>query len=207
MRLGIMGGTFDPIHYGHLFVAEDARLMFKLDRVIFIPNGIPPHKQVGAMTTARHRYAMTLIATHNNPTFVCSPMEVQRSGPSYTIDTLHQLRRENPLAELFYITGVDAIAEMMSWKSHEDVIQLAQFVAATRPGFALNQLRRRLPMAYLQRILPLNTTAVNLSSTMIRDRRTKKLPVRYLTPDGVVNYIYQHKIYGDSPPPETGENY
>jgi nicotinate-nucleotide adenylyltransferase len=195
MRLGIMGGTFDPVHYGHLFVAEEARTHFRLNHVLFVPNGHPPHKKDYGMSPARHRYAMTLIATHSNPAFGCSPIEMDRPGPCYTVDTLTQLREQNPDAELFYITGIDAIADILSWNRHEQVIQLATFIAATRPGFDLKTLKDRLPPEYLARILLLGSTALNISSTEIRTRVYNGLSTRYLTPDRVIEYIQKHNLY------------
>ncbi|HZP82759.1 MAG TPA: nicotinate-nucleotide adenylyltransferase [Chthonomonadaceae bacterium] len=202
MRLGIMGGTFDPIHYGHLFVAEEARVRFRLGHVLFVPNGQPPHKKDYEITPARHRYAMTLIATHSNRGFGCSPIELERSGPSYTVDTLTLLREQNPDTELFYITGVDAIADILTWRRHEEVIQMATFIAAIRPGFDPAILKDRLPHAYLERILLLGSTALGISSTEIRERLRQNLPVRYLTPDGVLDYILKHALYSPPPPAE-----
>src|SRR5690348_11456222 len=121
MRLGIMGGTFDPIHYGHLFIAEEARVRFRLHNILFVPNGEPPHKKNYTLTPAKHRFAMTLIATRPNQGFAITPMELNRPGPSFTIDTLTTLRQENPVAELFYITGVDAVADILTWRRHEEV--------------------------------------------------------------------------------------
>ncbi|HZO91229.1 MAG TPA: nicotinate-nucleotide adenylyltransferase [Chthonomonadaceae bacterium] len=195
MRLGIMGGTFDPIHYAHLFIAEEARARFALDRVLFIPNGDPPHKKDYEITPARHRYAMALIATYNNPAFDCSPMEIQRPGPSYTVDTLRLLRRQYPEAELFYLTGVDAVAEILTWRQPEEVLEMATFLAALRPGYDLKTLQERLPHAYLKRILLLGSTPLGISSTEIRERLHQNLPVRYLLPDGVLEYIYKHNLY------------
>lgn len=195
MRLGIMGGTFDPIHFGHLFVAEEARCRFGLDKVLFVPNGVPPHKKGYAITPPIHRYNMALLATHPNGAFGCSPLETTRTGPSYTVDTLMQLRAQHPDAELFYITGVDAVADILSWKRHEEVIQLAAFIAATRPGFDLRSLKERLPAAYLTRILLLGSTAIGISSSDMRQRLAQGLPVRYMTPDGVIDYIRKHNLY------------
>lgn len=200
MRLGIMGGTFDPIHYGHLFVAEEARVRFRLNNVLFVPNGRPPHKKEYALTPARDRYAMTLIATHANKSFGCSPTELNRPGASYTVDTLTLLREQNPDAELYYITGIDAIADILTWKRNEEVIQMATFIAATRPGFDLLSLKDRLPQPYLERILLLGSTALGISSSEIRERLRQNLPVRYLTPDGVLDYIEKHNLYASRPP-------
>ncbi len=205
MRIGIMGGTFDPVHYGHLFVAEEARVLFGLEKVLFIPNGRPPHRPEGACASAARRYAMTLIATHSNNAFTCSPVEIHRSGPSYAVDTLVALNRDYPDAEFYYITGIDAVAELATWHRYEDVVKLTRFIAATRPGFPIASLKSRLPLACLERILPLQTSSPNISSTTIRDRIKKNLPIRYLTPDGVVNYIYEHRLYVDSELIAVGE--
>ena len=195
MRLGIIGGTFDPIHYGHLFIAEEARARFQLNHVAFIPNGQPPHKNGAVVSPARHRYAMTQTAVAGNPNFICSPIEMQRPGLSYTVDTLTTLKEMYPDAELFYITGVDAIAQILTWKRHEEVFRLATFLAATRPGFDLLSLKDALPQDYLARVLLIGSTYLGISSTDIRDRVRQNLPARYLTPDSVLNYIYKNQLY------------
>ncbi|MCW3097889.1 MAG: nicotinate-nucleotide adenylyltransferase [Chthonomonadaceae bacterium] len=195
MRLGIMGGTFDPIHYGHLFVAEEARARFALDRVLFVPNGAPPHKKEYLLTAARHRYEMTRLAIADNPAFACTTLELDRTGPSYTVDTLTTLRNQYPSAELFYITGIDAIADILTWRRHAEIIRMAAFIAAARPGFDLKTLQDRLPTTYLERILLLGTTAQGISSTEIRERIRARLPIRYLTPEEVRNYIREHHLY------------
>lgn len=211
MRLGIMGGTFDPIHYGHLFVAEEARLRFRLNNVLFVPNGNPPHKKDYHITAAKHRYFMTVIATHGNQAFGCSPLEMNRRGPSYAVETLMMLRLQHPESELYYITGIDAVAEILSWERHEQVIRMATFIAATRPGFDLIQLKDRLPHTYLERILLLGSTALGISSSDIRHRLAQGMPVRYLMPDSVIEYIHRHGLYGTRPnplaskPPEPAE--
>jgi nicotinate-nucleotide adenylyltransferase len=204
MRLGILGGTFDPIHFGHLFIAEEARAHFRLDRVLFVPNGTPPHKKDYPITEARHRFAMTCLATDPNPWFECSSIERDRTGPSYAVDTLSILHARYPGAELFYIAGIDAIADILTWRRHTEVIQLAHFIAATRPGFDWEALQARLPESYLARILPLESTALNISSTEIRRRFRQNLPSRYLTPDAVLFYILEHKLYQSSAPSEDG---
>ncbi len=194
-RWGVMGGTFDPIHYGHLFAAEEARTHFDLDQVLFIPNSVPPHKTGRTTTEAAHRFAMTEIATASNPAFLCSTIERDRPGVSYTVDTLLALRAESPQTELFLITGVDAIADILTWKRHEEVIHLAQFIAAARPGYDPAVLSARLPEAYLKQIHILNSTALDISSTDLRQRVRDNRPIRYLTPDGVVEYIIQNRLY------------
>jgi len=198
MRIGIMGGTFDPIHNGHLFIAEESRVLFALDRILFIPNGSPPHKRDYVLTPAAFRYAMCEIAVRFNPAFACSPLELHRVGRSYTVDTLLLLREQNRDDELFYITGVDAVADILTWKRHEEVIRLARFIAATRPGYTLTRLAESLPASYLERILLLDSTALGISSTDIRRRVSYGLPIRYITPDGVVDYIERHRLYADT---------
>lgn len=195
MRLGIMGGTFDPIHYGHLFIAEEARVQFRLDTVLFIPNGSPPHKPDRAITAAKHRYAMTEIATRTNEAFECLPIELNREGPSYTVDTLDLLRGDYPEAELFTITGVDAIAEILTWRRPADVIKKTKFIAATRPGFGVEVLKDRLPPEYLERIVTVDSMELGISSTEIRARIRQGRPIRYLTPDGVADYITANGLY------------
>ena len=194
-RLGIMGGTFDPVHYGHLFVAEEARARFDLDRVLFVPNGAPPHKKEYLLTAARDRYEMTRLAIADNPAFACTSLELDRIGPSYTVDTLKTLRDRYPSTELFYITGIDAIADILTWRRHAEIIRMATFIAAARPGFDLKSLQDRLPTTYLERILLLGTTAQGISSTDIRERTRAQLPTRYLTPEGVRDYIREHHLY------------
>jgi nicotinate-nucleotide adenylyltransferase len=190
-----MGGTFDPIHLGHLFIAEEARVRFDLEKVVFVPNGIPPHKREYETTRASHRFAMVRVAIHQNPDFSCSAIEVQRPGPSYTVETLREMRQQFPEAEFFYITGIDAISEILSWAEHEEVVRLATFIAAMRPGFEPVSLLEKLPVAYLERILVLNSTGIGISSSEIRARVRGQMPIRYLTPDGVCEYIFRFGLY------------
>ncbi len=190
-----MGGTFDPIHYGHLFLAEAARTEFELERVLFIPNGTPPHKKEYNLTPACHRYEMTRIATSSNRFFECDDTEMHRAGPSYAVDTLSSLMQRWPDAELYYITGVDAVADILTWRDHEKVIRQATFIASTRPGYDSKVLASRLPAHYLERILHISTIGVDISSTEIRSRLATGLPVRYLVPDEVLEYIRRHKLY------------
>lgn len=195
MRIGIMGGTFDPIHFGHLFVAEEARVRFQLNRVLFIPNGEPPHKQSLGLTSAFHRYQMTLRAIAPNEAFDCSDIEIKRVGPSYSVDTLHQLLEIYPGSTLYYITGVDAVAEILTWHRHQEVVELATFIAATRPGYDLHKLKSRLPDSYHSRVLLMESNGLEISSSDIRSRLAIGLPARYLTPDDVLEYIHTHRLY------------
>src|SRR5207237_808794 len=151
------------------------------------------------VTPARHRYAMAQLATQSNPAFEVSSLELNRPGASYTVDTLTQLQAQYPAARLYYLTGVDAIAEILTWKRHAELIRLATFIAATRPGFDPALLGECLPPAYRERIRLLETTALNISSTGIRDRIRQGLPARYLTPDSVLDYISQQGLYRERP--------
>lgn len=191
-----MGGTFDPIHYGHLLAAEEARFRFGMNQVIFVPCGIPPHKKPYAVTPAEHRYAMTVLATASNPQFVVSRIELDRPGPSYAIDTIRAFRQMfGEGTELFFITGVDAVLEILTWKENGELIKICRFIAVTRPGYDIRQLHDRLPPDYLERIIPLTIPGIDVSSTMIRERVRKGEPIRYLTPDPVCDYIAKHGLY------------
>lgn len=194
-RLGILGGTFDPIHYAHLFIAEEARARFGLDRVLFVPNGIPAHKKPYAVSPAEDRAAMVALAIRGNAAFECSRVELDRAGPSYAVDTLTDIQAAHPNAEVFFITGIDAVAEVLTWKRHEEVLRLATFIAAERPGYHMQMLRERLSEPQLARVLPMPTLPLDISSTDIRQRVREGLPIRYLTPDPVVEYIAEHELY------------
>ncbi|MGQ9461901.1 MAG: nicotinate-nucleotide adenylyltransferase [Candidatus Fervidibacter sp.] len=197
-RIGIMGGTFDPIHYGHLIAAEEARYKFSLSIVIFVPCGIPPHKKDYEVTAPEHRYAMTLLATASNPYFSVSRVEIDRPGPSYAVDTIKIFRKQfGEDAELFFITGLDAVLEVLTWKNPDELVRLCHFIAVTRPGYDAQKLQERLPTHYLDRISLLAIPGVDISSTMIRERVRKGEPIRYLTPDVVCDYIAKHRLYKD----------
>ncbi len=191
-----MGGTFDPIHYGHLLAAEEARFRFALSRVIFVPCGIPPHKKPYEVSPPEHRYAMTVLATASNPYFTVSRIEIDRPGPSYAVDTVRAFRQEwGEGTELFFITGLDAVLEILTWKSHDQLIRLCQFIAVTRPGYDAKKLREALPPHYLERIHLLAIPGVDISSTLIRERVRRGEPIRYLTSDAVCDYIAKHGLY------------
>jgi nicotinate-nucleotide adenylyltransferase len=197
-RLGLMGGTFDPIHHGHLAIAEVARVEYGLDRVVFIPAGDPPHKQGLAVTPAERRYEMALLATASNPCFECSRRELDREGPSYAVTTIREYRAEGgPDQELFFITGADAILEILTWHEADAVVQLCRFIAATRPGYDLERLRGALPPAYLERIDFLDAPGLQISSTDLRRRVRDGRPIRYLVPELVEAYIRKGLLYRD----------
>lgn len=183
-----MGGTFDPIHHGHLVAASEVASVFKLDEVIFVPTGQPWQKAKGKVSAAEHRYLMTVIATAANPQFTVSRVDIDRPGLTYTIDTLRDLRRMRPEADLFFITGADAMAQIMSWKDSDELWDLAHFVGVTRPGHVLDDAGRT-------DVSLLEVPAMAISSTDCRKRVAEQNPVWYLVPDGVVQYIAKYGLY------------
>lgn len=187
-RVGVMGGTFDPIHHGHLVAASEVAQWFDLDEVVFVPTGQPWQKS--DVSPSEHRYLMTVIATASNPRFTVSRVDIDRSGPTYTIDTLRDLKAERPDAELYFITGADAIAQILSWRDHDELWDLAHFVAVSRPGHVLST--DGLPT---EDVSQLEIPALAISSTDCRDRVGRGHPVWYLVPDGVVQYIAKHHLY------------
>ncbi|WP_179560165.1 nicotinate-nucleotide adenylyltransferase [Microbacterium sp. AK009] len=187
-RIGVMGGTFDPIHHGHLVAASEVAQSFDLDEVVFVPTGNPWQK--ARVSDSEHRYLMTVIATASNPQFTVSRVDINRSGPTYTIDTLRDLKHQRPDAELFFITGADAIAQILSWRDHDELWDLAHFVAVSRPGHVLDT--EGLPT---EDVSQLQIPALAISSTDCRERVRRGHPVWYLVPDGVVQYIAKHHLY------------
>jgi nicotinate-nucleotide adenylyltransferase len=193
-RLGVMGGTFDPVHHGHLVAASEVQSMFDLDEVVFVPTGEPWQKAGSTrdeVSPKEHRYLMTVIATASNPRFTVSRVDVDRPGPTFTIDTLRDLREQRgEHVELFFITGADALAQILTWKDADTLFELAHFVGVTRPGHALSG--DGLPQ---QRVSLLEVPAMAISSTDCRARVHSGEPVWYLVPDGVVQYIGKHGLY------------
>jgi len=195
-RIGIMGGTFDPVHSGHLITAEEVRVAFRLDEVVFVPCGIPPHKKDYELTPAHHRYLMVELAVADNPYFSASTVETDRPGPSYTIDTIREFRRRHGEGvDLHFITGADAILEILTWRDNESLIRLCRFIAATRPGYDLGELARRLGERHLSRIDAVSVPGIEISSTDIRRRVREGKPIQYLTPAAVASYIAKHGLY------------
>ncbi len=197
-KLAVMGGTFDPIHYGHLVAAEGVRYEFKLDRVIFVPAGRPPHKPDERISEARHRLAMTALAIASNPYFSVSDMEIRRPGPSYTIDTVEEVHRRYRPEEVFFITGTDAVLKILSWHRALDLLTKCRVIAATRPGYDLSSLRRRfkeLPPELVSRIVPVEVPALAISSSDIRARVRAGKPIKYLLPEVVEEYIFGNRLY------------
>lgn len=192
-RIGVMGGTFDPIHHGHLVAASEVADRFALDEVIFVPTGQPWQKEGKQISPAEDRYLMTVIATASNPRFSVSRVDIDRGGPTYTIDTLKDLREEFADEELYFITGADALASIMSWHDWEEMFQLAEFVGVTRPGYELRE--DMLPPAIRERVHLVEIPAMAISSTDCRARAAAGRPVWYLVPDGVVQYIAKNSLY------------
>lgn len=185
-----MGGTFDPIHHGHLVAASEVAKSFELDEVLFVPTGQPWQKI--DVSHSEHRYLMTVIATASNPNFRVSRVDIDRTGPTYTVDTLRDLRAQLPDAELFFISGADAITQIVGWKDVDQLWELAHFIAVTRPGHELS-----LSGLSGEHVSLLEVPALAISSTDCRSRVARGYPVWYLVPDGVVQYIAKHDLYTD----------
>jgi nicotinate-nucleotide adenylyltransferase len=191
-----MGGTFDPIHHGHLVAASEVQSWFNLDEVVFVPTGHPWQKEHREVSPAEDRYLMTVIATASNPRFTVSRVDIDRPGPTYTIDTLRDLHQQDPDAELYFITGADALGDIFTWRDAEEVFGLAHFVGCTRPGHELNPATiEGIPS---DRLTIVEIPALAISSTDCRARQAKGEPVWYLVPDGVVQYITKHRLYLDA---------
>jgi nicotinate-nucleotide adenylyltransferase len=190
VRLGVMGGTFDPIHNGHLVAASEVASSYGLDEVVFVPTGQPWQKTEREVSPPEHRYLMTVIATASNPQFTVSRVDIDRPGPTYTIDTLRDLCVERDDPEIFFITGADALAQILSWRQADEMFQLAHFIGVTRPGHTLDG--TGLPA---DRVSLKEVPALAISSTDCRARVARGEPVWYLVPDGVVQYIAKHKLY------------
>lgn len=198
--IGVMGGTFDPIHCGHLVAAEQVIEGFRLDRVIFVPSGFPPHKQGRQVTDAEHRYNMVLLATLDHPRFEASRFEIDRGGLSYTAETILEFRQAlGPDDKIYFITGADAILDVDSWYRVDDLFRACEFIAVTRPGYDLNGLKAlevRLGPEYFGRIHPYSVSGVAISSSEVRARLRQGRSVRYLVPNVVLEYIRKYGLYG-----------
>ncbi|ULE31904.1 nicotinate-nucleotide adenylyltransferase [Mycobacterium sp. IDR2000157661] len=199
-RLGVMGGTFDPIHNGHLVAASEVAELFGLDEVVFVPTGQPwqKHRYVSA---AEDRYLMTVIATASNPRFTVSRVDIDRGGPTYTKDTLRDLRALNPGADLFFITGADALASILSWQNWEEMFSIASFIGVSRPGYELDGRHIAAAMTELpaDALHLVEVPALAISSTDCRKRAEENRPIWYLVPDGVVQYVAKRKLYTPQP--------
>ena len=192
-RIGVMGGTFDPIHHGHLVAASEVQAWYDLDEVVFVPTGQPYQKAERSVSPAEHRYLMTVIATASNPRFTVSRVDIDRGGPTYTVDTLTDLAKVFPDADLYFITGADALQDILGWRAADDLFELANFVGCTRPGYAMDH--STLAGMPHDRVTIVEIPALAISSTDCRARTARGEPVWYLVPDGVVQYITKHRLY------------
>lgn len=188
MRIGILGGTFDPIHAGHLYLAKDVLRKLSLDKIVFIPTYLSPHKKGFRITEARHRYNMVKLAIGDNKKYQISPVEIRRKGRSYSVETLRQLRkRYGPSVELFFITGSDSLSELDKWKNLRGILGLCKLVVVKRPGFAA----RDIPSNFIT----LDIDAKDISSTIIRNRIKEGKSVKKFLPEKVLRYIKKHRLY------------
>lgn len=209
-RIGILGGTFDPVHCGHVAAAVAARDAVRLDRVLLIPSHVPPHRQSQPVASPYHRFAMTALAVNGARALEASDMELRGAGPSYTADTLERVQRAGtPASQIFFITGVDAFAEIATWRRYPDVLDLAHFVVVSRPGYPMASLRARLPLLARRMrearafapdggqtsILLLDAATDDVSSSRIRERLRDGLPIAGLVPAAVEAHIQQHHLY------------
>ena len=198
-RCAIMGGTFDPIHFGHLVTAEAVRVKYNLDKVIFVPTGNPPHKNKEEVTMSMHRYIMVEMATVTNPYFQVSRIELDREGYTYTVDTVKQLMTLfGTKTELFFITGADAILEILTWKNVDELLPLCKFIAVTRPGYTRKDLDNKiveLKKTYNCDIFIMDVPAFEISSTDIRNKAAHNQSIKYFVPENVENYIYKNSLY------------
>ena len=195
VRLGVMGGTFDPIHHGHLVAASEVAHLFSLDEVVFVPTGQPWQKSDRVVSAAETRYLMTVIATADDPRFTVSRVDIERVGPTYTVDTLRDLHAQRPDAELFFITGADALGSILTWRDPHDVLALAHLVAVTRPGHDVDAAHLPEGAATIVEV-----PALAISSTDCRDRVSQGAPISYLVPAGVDRFIAKMGLYRGSAP-------
>ncbi|GAA4676341.1 nicotinate-nucleotide adenylyltransferase [Pseudonocardia yuanmonensis] len=198
-KIGVMGGTFDPVHHGHLVAASEVADRFALDEVLFVPTGQPWQKAARDVSPAEDRYLMTVIATASNPRFTTSRVDIDRGGPTYTADTLADIHAAVPDAELYFITGADALSQILSWHKVDELFTLAHFVGVTRPGYELAD--AHLPKGAVTLV---EVPAMAISSTDCRDRVAAGRPVWYLVPDGVVQYISKRRLYTSEAPAGAG---
>ncbi len=188
MRIGILGGTFNPIHIGHLILGEEALWKLNLDKVIFVPVYLPVHKEEEVILDAQHRLKMALLATEGNPKFEVSKIEIDSKQKSYSVDTLKEFRKQyGPGAELFFITGSDSLKELVSWKKIDEIFKLSRFIVAERPGFPIEKIPDEIQTVII--------TEIEVSSSEVRKRLKEKKSIRYLVPDKVREYIENNRLY------------
>ena len=199
MKIGIMGGTFDPIHYGHLVTAEAAREEFRLDKVVFVPSGNPPHKKSKPISRGVDRVNMTVLAIANNPCFEVSDIELVRDGYTYTVDTLKEfIKTYGEKNQFFFITGADAVMEILTWKDVSTILKLCRIVSAYRPGSDIEKFKsmvEELERVYKSNIHLIEVPALAISSTEIRRRVKMGITIKYLLPEKVEKYILEKGLY------------
>lgn len=199
IKIGVMGGTFDPIHYGHLAAAEAARVEFGLRKVIFMPAGNPPHKWLKEISDAEHRYRMTALAISSNSGFEVSRLEVDKSGISYTFDTMKQLKKTyGEASDIYFIIGADTVMELLTWHKIGELLTLCKFITVTRPGFnnrEMEQMIEEISSKYNEEIICLEVPLLEISSTDIRERVRDGRSVKYLLPEEVEAYIFENGLY------------
>lgn len=198
MNIGLLGGTFDPVHVGHLIIAEEVRLKLALDEVLFIPTGQPWLKSERSVASGEHRLEMLKLAISSNPHFKVSTIELERPGPSYSVDTASALKDElGAEVELYFIVGFDALAELPIWKELSRLLDLCQVVGVRRPGYAeldWRSLEQAIP-GVSSRVIVVDVPQIDISSTQIRERVAKGLSIRYLVPEAVEGYISKNRLY------------
>ncbi|MHB1413395.1 MAG: nicotinate-nucleotide adenylyltransferase [Thermoleophilia bacterium] len=196
MKLAIMGGTFNPIHIGHLVCAEEAVSRYRLDKALFMPTGFPPHKEILEGASSEHRFRMCTIAIEGNPRFEVSRFEIDRRQVSYTVNTIRHFRREMPDAELYFITGADAVLEILEWKDPQELLTMATLIAATRPGYPLDKISGALDVFLREnRVKIIEIPGIGVSSTLIRNRVAEGKSIRYLVLEGVRQFIQEKGLY------------
>jgi nicotinate-nucleotide adenylyltransferase len=195
VKLAIMGGTFNPVHIGHLVCGQEAVEQFSFDEILFMPAGLPPHKEVGGGVTAEIRYLMTEMATADNERFRVSRYEIEKKQTCYTVDTIRHFRQEMPDAEIFFITGADAILEILDWKDPQELLSMATLIAATRPGYSLDRLDKRQDLTGQGPVQVMQIPEIGVSSSMIRERVRQGRSIRYFVPDNVGRFIEKERLY------------
>ncbi|CCQ92623.1 putative nicotinate-nucleotide adenylyltransferase [[Clostridium] ultunense Esp] len=197
-KIGIMGGTFDPIHNGHLILAEYARTTFGLDKILFIPTGKPPHKDKDSISSNSHRYNMTLFAINSNPYYLISSIEIQRESIAYTIDTIKYLKSKFNYTDFYFILGSDSLYQIHKWKDYKELLGLCNFIVAKRQDLDNDNLKvkiKELSELYGSPLSILESPLIDISSTEIRNRVKKGLSIKYLVPESVEQYIEKNKLY------------
>ncbi|WP_414713603.1 nicotinate-nucleotide adenylyltransferase [Schnuerera sp.] len=197
-KVGIMGGTFDPIHNGHLILAEYSRMILNLDKIFFIPTGKPPHKDGMNITSDIHRYNMTLLAINSNPYYYLSSIEIEREGITYTIDTIKYLKSRYKDTDFYFILGSDSLYQIHKWKDHKELLSLCNFIVAKREDLDYKTLEykvKELNNNYESNIYILESPLIDISSSEIRNRINKQLSIKYMVPNSVEIYIEKNKLY------------